>query len=113
MGLFSYVDFQCDCPSCGVKVTEFQTKDGLCCMEVVNPWEVVNFYTSCKSCGAWIEYTKKSEKPEAWDLLKKCYAALITGDDDSDLIAKLDKFFGQDSGWLRDYELTIRKENGS
>lgn len=28
MGLFDYVRYEADCPHCGKRLTEFQTKDG-------------------------------------------------------------------------------------
>lgn len=55
MGLFDYVRFEIPCPACGEKVSTFQSKDGPCQLEVLEPHEVSHFYTSCRRCGQWID----------------------------------------------------------
>ena len=62
MGMFDYIKHEMDCPKCGDKVTGFQSKDGLCCLTELEYWEVDNFYTSCRNCGVWIEFTLKRER---------------------------------------------------
>ena len=62
MGMFDYVNFECVCPVCKSKVDGFQTKDGDCVLDVVEPTEVSNFYSSCGKCGCWIDYTAKPVK---------------------------------------------------
>lgn len=57
MGVFDYVKFECDCPKCGEKVDDFQTKDGPCCMLTVEFYEVDNFYSYCPKCETWIDFT--------------------------------------------------------
>ena len=64
MGMFDWIKFQMDCPKCGTMVDGFQSKDGLCCLAELAYWEVDNFYSSCKKCGAWIEFTLKKPKDE-------------------------------------------------
>ena len=55
MGMFDTVNYECVCPLCHNKVTNFQSKNGPCEMLVLEPREVKNFYASCM-CGAWIEF---------------------------------------------------------
>jgi len=64
MGLFDHVNFETECPVCSHKVTGFQTKDSICCLETVEPWTVRNFYSSCPNCDTWIEYTFNHEHIE-------------------------------------------------
>ena len=37
MGMYDYVAFEMDCPECGARVTDFQTKSTGCFMETVSP----------------------------------------------------------------------------
>ena len=60
MGIFNIVkEFIIECPTCGTKIGEFQTKDdtytALFCEEV-DFRSVRKFYTSCHNCDSWIEY---------------------------------------------------------
>jgi len=55
LGLFDYIRYEIPCPACGVKVSDFQSKDGPCLLETLEPHDVEHFYTSCKSCGQWID----------------------------------------------------------
>ncbi len=59
MGMYDRVEHECKCPICDNKVNKFQSKDGKCRMEVLNPNEVSNFYAECEKCGAWLEFTAK------------------------------------------------------
>lgn len=63
MGLFDWVDFEMDCPNCGHKLKEFQTKDGDNYMNTVDAFYVDRFYTACDNCGMWIEFLRKSKLP--------------------------------------------------
>ena len=56
MGMYDNVLFEMDCPVCGGKVSDFQTKDRDNSLDVVLPWSVTNFYTSCDNCTLWIEW---------------------------------------------------------
>lgn len=62
MGMFDYVDYEMPCPKCGALLKEFQSKDAGCWLEIVKLSEVSNFYTSCRNCGEWVEFTLK--RPE-------------------------------------------------
>lgn len=55
------------CPDCSEAITGgWQSKDGHCVLDQIPYWYVSNFYTSCRNCGAWIEYLArvKVEPPE-------------------------------------------------
>ena len=58
MGMFDYIDYECVCPVCHNKVDSFQSKHGICELETLKPQEVNNFYSSCKKCGCWLEFTR-------------------------------------------------------
>lgn len=64
MGMFDYVDFIVECPECGSLMRDFQSKDGPNNLDHLQPWEVNNFYSSCESCGAWIDYFSDHEPPK-------------------------------------------------
>ena len=54
MGMFDYVNYECVCPVCKSKVDEFQTKSSGCLLDVLEPVDVSNFYSSCnehEECG--------------------------------------------------------------
>lgn len=59
MGMFDWVDFECNCPKCGKKVIGFQTKDYDNELETYTIFEVDYFYSSCENCRAWIHYKRK------------------------------------------------------
>ena len=58
MGLFDYVNVEISCPSCGKKLSGFQSKDSYCEMDLIDPTEVCEFYSDC-DCGAWIEFSRR------------------------------------------------------
>jgi len=67
MGMFDDIRYEMPCPECGVKVDGFQSKDGPCNMDILDFWEVRNFYAPCP-CGAWIEFNlKPPPKPYSID----------------------------------------------
>ena len=111
MGLFNYVDYECDCPRCGQKIEGFQTKDGDPYLVTVNPWEVNNFYSGCKGCGVWIEYVRKTpleqgeELKEAAGLLNEwlCSPTILTS---SKTLAFLDKI--NPAKFIDAYNLEVR-----
>jgi len=55
MGMYDDVEFEMSCPSCGEKVSGFQSKDGPCLLLKVNVSQIRNFYTSCSKCSTWID----------------------------------------------------------
>ena len=59
MGMYDNIDFECACPVCHAKVIGFQSKDGECLNDTLQPNEVSNFYSSCDKCGCWIEFKSK------------------------------------------------------
>ena len=62
MGMFDYVNFKMPCPKCGTMVQSFQTKDGRCLMDRLEPDNVSNFYDVCPNaeCRVWIEFDRSS-----------------------------------------------------
>lgn len=62
MGMFDYVDVDVNCPNCGTKIEEFQTKDTDCTLAKVDVIEVDNFYGDCEKCGTWVEFDRKIER---------------------------------------------------
>jgi len=62
MGMFDWVHFEIDCPNCGSPVTGFQSTDFICIMETIEPDALQNFYSSCKECKAWIEFSRPRQK---------------------------------------------------
>ena len=55
MGMFDYVDYPTECPRCGGKVTEWQSKDGPCTLDRLTPRDVLFFYQTCPHCSSWLE----------------------------------------------------------
>ena len=54
MGMFDYIDYECRCPNCECMLNDFQSKDGPCGLEILEPYMVDSFYTRCKGCGFWV-----------------------------------------------------------
>ena len=54
MGMFDYIKFEAPCPKCGNIMDDFQSKDGPCNLETLEPWQVDHFYASCNKCKAWV-----------------------------------------------------------
>ncbi len=56
MGMFDYVKYSAPCSKCGIIITEWQSKDGPCFLENLEPEKVQNFYGNCPACGKWHDY---------------------------------------------------------
>ncbi len=59
MGMFDSVNYECDCPVCGARVTDFQSKEGECDLLLLEPKDVDYFYSSCDKCKTWIDIHAK------------------------------------------------------
>ena len=59
--MYDYVEYECSCPVCNNTVDGFQSKDGDCALEVLQPKDVDEFLSRCKGCGCWISFIRKSE----------------------------------------------------
>lgn len=59
MGMYDTVPLKIECPSCQYILEEFQTKDLDNCLELVDYRDLLNFYTACPNCNAWIEFNRK------------------------------------------------------
>lgn len=57
MGMFDYVNVSMPCPNCGAVVDNFQSKDGACDLDTIEPDGLACFYASCR-CGVWIEFSR-------------------------------------------------------
>jgi len=73
MGLFNYVSYEAPCPKCGALIKEWQTKDGDCFLNTVEPWEVSHFYAPCPKCNAWVVAKVDAEVEH---IVKKCEVQL-------------------------------------
>jgi predicted RNA-binding Zn-ribbon protein involved in translation (DUF1610 family) len=62
MGMFDSVNFECVCPTCGNKVIDFQSKDRDCQLDMLEVWQVSNYYSACDVCGTWIEYHRDNKE---------------------------------------------------
>jgi hypothetical protein len=65
MGMFDYINFETECPKCGMMVGNFQSKDAACLRDLIDPDEVYTFYSFCAKCGNWIQFSRHipEEKP--------------------------------------------------
>lgn len=60
MGMFDYVNAPgLTCGKCEEPISGFQSKDRDCELDRLEFWQVDNFYTLCRKCGAWNEWEKK------------------------------------------------------
>lgn len=75
MGMFDNVKYEAPCPKCGAVQTEWQSKDGNCFLETLEPWQVSHFYCMCRKCGQWIDASVDAEV-EKTVTVKKCDVTL-------------------------------------
>ena len=54
--MFDYVKYKAPCKKCGHVLTGWQSKDGECLMNEVEPKDVRRFYDNCPKCKTWNEY---------------------------------------------------------
>lgn len=54
--MFDYVKYKANCRKCGEPLDNFQSKDGECLLETIEPKDVKRFYTDCDKCGTWNEF---------------------------------------------------------
>ena len=65
MGMFNYVDYECECPVCGETVTGFKTHDGLNLdMRHVAPQSVYSFTANCRNCEAYLAFNRVKAPPK-------------------------------------------------
>jgi hypothetical protein len=69
MGMFDYINFKANCPECGTEITNWQSKNGKCALEVLEPWQVKVFHALCNNCKTFI-YAKVDSEVEY--IVKKC-----------------------------------------
>lgn len=61
--MFDYVNVEMPCPNCGTHLRGFQSKDGACNMDTIEPEDVSRFYCYCQDCGHWIEFARAVPEP--------------------------------------------------
>lgn len=71
--MFDNINYEAPCPNCNELLNDWQSKDGPCVLEILEPWEVKAFYTSCPKCGAWVEATVDADVEH---IVKKCDISL-------------------------------------
>jgi hypothetical protein len=54
MGMYDHVKYKGKCPNCGSVMTDWQTKDGMCVLSVLDPEAVDTFYAVCEECGKFV-----------------------------------------------------------
>ena len=54
MGMFDWINYEAPCPKCGEILNGWQSKDGACLLEQLEPSDVMNFYQSCPKCESWV-----------------------------------------------------------
>jgi uncharacterized protein with PIN domain len=59
MGMYDTVILKIECPVCNDILEEFQTKDLGNHLDMVDYRDLLNFYTQCPNCKAWIEFNRK------------------------------------------------------
>lgn len=82
MGMYDSIKYECVCPVCHSKVNGFQSKDGPCLLNMLQPTEVDNFYSPCSKCGCWLEFT--AEDPGRGFCERK-YTRKVFGKHDNEL----------------------------
>jgi len=50
MGMFDYIEYKADCEKCSKPLDNFQSKDGDCLLNTLEPTEVRGFHAYCNKC---------------------------------------------------------------
>jgi hypothetical protein len=77
MGMFDYVRYSAPCFKCGEVLTEWQSKDGDCALDTIEPPIGGRFYADCPKCRTWNEYkvippraseiVPADKRPQPWE----------------------------------------------
>jgi len=62
MGMFDDVNVEIDCPKCGSTLNHFQSKDGNCELEKIDPENVLSFYDFCTVCKLHVSFDRRVSK---------------------------------------------------
>ncbi len=54
--MFDYVKFQFPCPKCHANIEDWETKDGLQQLDILDPIDVGHFYSACIECKLLIHF---------------------------------------------------------
>jgi len=63
MGMYDSVNVVIDCPSCGEKLGDFQSKSGDCLLNLLQADDVDNFYSYC-TCGTEVVFNRPAKKTQ-------------------------------------------------
>ena len=119
MGMFDYVDFECDCPECGNTVGGFQSKSGDCNLETIPPWSVDQFYSYCNKCNARISYDREptdknltEEGFKAVNLLREIYEEPSSIESIRSQIQEFlsNTIYPKGDSWLDLYEISVQTQ---
>ena len=79
MGMYDDIVYEANCTECGTALKGFQSKDGPCTLETLTPDKVDFFYTYCRKCKTWFDFSVSREyvvtnieqvRNPVWDLWK-------------------------------------------
>jgi len=62
LGTFNHVNYEMDCPACGTRLKDFQTKDGNCILRLIEFDEVEQFYDCCSKCDIRVQFDRKNDR---------------------------------------------------
>lgn len=74
MGMYDHVKYDGSCPECGAIIRDWQSKDGPCLLNTLDPWQVKQFYSPCPACKAWVTATVDAEVEH---VVKRCDISFV------------------------------------
>ena len=81
--MFDYIKYSAPCWKCKTTLSNFQSKDGECLMDILTPKQLGQGYfnASCPKCDAWNEYDVVCKKAEI--IFNEKESKLQTSDEDN------------------------------
>ena len=64
MGMYDEINVDIKCPKCGANEMDWQSKDYMCGLDMIDPDKVQKFYTHCDKCDTFITYRRGTENDE-------------------------------------------------
>ena len=68
LGMFDHINYEMNCPICGTRLKDFQSKDGDCSLKVIEFSEVKHFYDHCLNCETLVEFDRKSKRDKKYTI---------------------------------------------
>ena len=65
MGMYDEINVDIKCPKCGSNEMNWQSKDYMCGLDMIDPDKVQEFYTYCDKCDTFTTYRRGAENDEA------------------------------------------------